>query len=86
MALQGELTMHTAPTLLKGADTLIAEGSVDLAGITAADSAGVAFLLELTRQAKVAGKKLTFANCPSQLRGLVDFFELNDVVALAETP
>lgn len=85
MRLQGELTMSTTPALLKRAGELLAVGSVDLSSVTTADSSGVAFLLELKRRALAAGKPLRFDRCPAQLRGLVQFFELEEALLNPET-
>ena len=85
MHLQGKLTALTAPALLKNASELIAGGTVDLSAVTSADSAGVSLLLELQRRAIAAGKPLTFSHCPSQLRGLLTFFELEEALPIQET-
>ncbi len=76
MQLMGELSIATTPALLEHAGVFVAQGVVDLSAVTSADSAGVAFLLELKRRAHAAGKPLRFSHCPPQLAGLVRFFEL----------
>lgn len=85
MHLQGELTARTAPALLKHADQLIAGGVVNLSAVTNADSAGVSLLLELKRRAMAAGKPLEFSHCPSQLQGLLTFFELEEALPIRGT-
>ncbi|MES2683996.1 MAG: STAS domain-containing protein [Pseudomonadota bacterium] len=82
MPLKGELTTLTTPALLKHAGDFVATGEVDLSAVTHADSAGVAFLLELKRRASQAGKSLRFSHCPAQLRGLVVFFELEEMLSI----
>ena len=80
MLLQGELTTRTTPALLRHAGDFISTGEVKLSAVTTADSAGVAFLLELKRKAIESGKPLRFSHCPAQLRGLVTFFELEEML------
>ncbi|MES2883868.1 MAG: STAS domain-containing protein [Pseudomonadota bacterium] len=84
MQLQGELTMRSTPALLRQAGDVIAAGTVDLSAVTIADSAGVAFLLELKRRATAVGKPLQFKHCPAQLRGLVSFFDLEETLQIPE--
>ncbi len=84
MQLHGELTMSTTPALLAQAGELLAGDDVDLSGITSADSAGVAFLLELKRRALATGKTLRFSHCPAQLNGLITFFELEEALSIRE--
>lgn len=76
--------MATTPALLQQAGDLIASGDVDLSGISHADSAGAAFLLELKRRARAADKPLRFSRCPTQLRGLITFFELEEALLIEE--
>ena len=86
MALEGELNFNTVPALLAKAESLVKAGSLDLAKVGHADSAGVALLLELTRRARAAGLTLDFANPPPQLRGLISFFGLTEALSLSELP
>jgi phospholipid transport system transporter-binding protein len=81
-ALTGELTLKRMPALLQQAGTLATAGTLDLSAITRADSAGVAFLLELTRRAQQRGSSLRFAAAPPQLRQLTDFFGLTSALHL----
>ena len=75
-ALTGELSFASVPAALDQADALIADGQIDLSGVTRTDSAGLALLLELTRRARVNGK---------QLRDLVKFFELDAALTFEES-
>ncbi|HET7314261.1 STAS domain-containing protein [Salinisphaera sp.] len=82
---EGELDVDNVPARLRksagwferGRDTVI-----DLGGVTRADSAGVALLLEWIRDADKAGATLHFANAPSQMRAIIDFCALGDVIPL----
>lgn len=80
--LAGELTLKRMPELLPQAATLAAAGTLDLSAVTRADSAGVAFLLELTRRAQLRGGSVRFAAAPPQLRQLTDFFGLTSALQL----
>ncbi|HZP11678.1 MAG TPA: STAS domain-containing protein [Nevskiaceae bacterium] len=81
-ALTGELSFASVPRLLAQADRLAADARVDLSGVSKADSAGVALLLELTRRAKRAGRTITFSGAPPQLRDLIHFFDLESALQL----
>jgi len=78
--------MASVPGRLAEADALARAGTLDLSGISHADSAGLAFLLELTRRARAAGMPLKLIGLPPQLRSLVSFFELEPLLPLSETP
>lgn len=81
--MKGELSFESMKELLPQADQLAASGTIDLADITKVDSAGVAFLLELTRRAKKHGRTLEFTRPSQQLRGLLEFLQLDGVLKLA---
>lgn len=78
--------MASVPDRLAEADALARAGTLDLSGISHADSAGLAFLLELTRRARASGTPLKLIGLPPQLRSLVSFFELEPLLPLSETP
>jgi len=78
--------MASVPGRLAEADALARAGTLDLSGISHADSAGLAFLLELTRRARASGTPLKLIGLPPQLRSLVSFFELEPLLPLSETP
>lgn len=81
--MEGELSFASVPGLLQNAEEIVAAGTVDLARVTRVDSAGVAFLLELTRRARKEGRELSFVNAGSELRGLLKFLEIDGVLKLA---
>lgn len=83
MALTGELTVESVPALLGQADALARCGTLDLSQVGNADSAGVAFLLELTRRARRAGQPLQLTGAGPQLRRLVAFFGLESALQLS---
>jgi phospholipid transport system transporter-binding protein len=85
-AIGGELSFASAAAALEAARAALADGQgpfeVDLAGVTRADSAALALLLELSRQARKAGRELKCLNAPEQLRRLAGFFGVTEVLAL----
>lgn len=84
--LTGELSFATARDALDKAQSQLGEGNgpveVDLSGVTRADSAGVAVLLELARLARARGREIRFARAPAQLRRLAEFFGVAGLLAL----
>lgn len=71
--LQGALTLDTVPGLLAHSAELCARGRLDLQQLAQVDSAGVAFLLHLQRQARSHGATLRYAGAPPQLLELARF-------------
>lgn len=62
---------------------MYAAGALDLSSVTRADSAGVAFLLELNRRAQARGIQLRITGANEQIRSLLKFFGLNEILTLA---
>ncbi len=81
--IEGELTFASVRGWLDRADELVGSGRVDLARVGKVDSAGAAFLLELTRRAQKSGAQLEFVNASQPLRGLLEFLQIDDVLKLA---
>jgi ABC-type transporter Mla MlaB component len=81
--MEGELSFPRMRDWLAQADTLAAQAQLDLSRVTRIDSAGAAFLLELTRRARKKGHTLRLINAPAQVRGLLEFLQIDDVLALA---
>jgi phospholipid transport system transporter-binding protein len=80
----GSLVFSTVGGLLPLGESAIVEGRVsqmDLAGITAGDSSGLALLIEWLSVAKSAGKTLTYANIPTQLHQIARLSEVEELVA-----
>jgi ABC-type transporter Mla MlaB component len=57
--------------------------ALDLAGVAAADSAGLAVLLALARDARAAGTPLRIAGAPESLRALAQLAEVDQLLGLA---
>ena len=72
---RGQLTFTTVPQFFTHTTAMFASGdgpvTVDLAGVTLADSAGIALLVEWQQQARAANRALQFANIPEQVRKVV---------------
>lgn len=51
---------------------------LNLSGITYADTAGVALLLQLMAQQRQGGGSLTLSQAPLQLQKLIDLYDLQD--------
>jgi phospholipid transport system transporter-binding protein len=71
--LVGDLSFTTVPALSGGLDIESADRpriSIDLAGVTRSDSAGLALLIEWLRESERLGKTITFLNMPAQMRSI----------------
>ena len=74
----GELSFATAVPLLEQLDA--SAGTLDLAQVTRADSAGIALLLELTRRARARKAELAIVNANEQVRSLAKFFGVDSLL------
>lgn len=84
LALSGALTFATAAQALKACrEQLRGATTLDLARVDAADSAGLAVLLALARDARAAGKPLAFAHAPESLRALAQLADVDSLLGLA---
>lgn len=66
----GALTFETVPSVVRSSTALLNGGAdiiFDLQGISNADSAGLALLIEWMRAAHVQQKRIIFKNIPAQL-------------------
>lgn len=84
--LTGELDFATVPGLLDGDGRDLAESAseVDLAGVTRADSAGLALLIAWTRARTQVGKPIRFTHVPAQLLSIARVCGLEDILPLAD--
>jgi phospholipid transport system transporter-binding protein len=79
----GELDFATAAAALEAGLALIATGprwTVDLAGITAGDSAGVAVLVEWLSAAAARHASLSFESVPSQMLAIARISDLENLL------
>jgi len=85
LALAGPLTFATAASARALGARLLAEGGaaaldIDCAGVTAADSAGLAVLLDWMRLAKGAGRALHYTHLPVGLAALARISEVEGLL------
>jgi len=84
--LEGELDFATVPGVLQhaGADMRGIDGiRVDLKGVTRADSAGLALLVEWLRESERAGVPIRFINVPVQLLSIARVCGLEEILSLS---
>lgn len=82
-AVSGPLTFDSVPVLYAASRSWFAakQGmTIDLAQVSAADSAGLALLIEWLRSAHHAGASLRFVNIPSQMQELIRVNGLQDTL------
>ena len=80
---RGELSFTTAQQALRtGLPLLPSNGActIDLAGITSADSAGLAVLIEWLSVAAARGCHLAFEAVPDQLRAIARISDLEELI------
>lgn len=86
-SVSGELSFRNVVAALDAARDALAQGDgpfeLDLGGVTRADSAGLALLLEIAREAREAKRELRITRAPEQLRRLAGFFGVTEVLSLA---
>ena len=87
IAVRGELSKFTVPSLCKKAQEIIQSSTqnlmIDLAGVTRTDSAGLALLLEWMTLASQKELQIHFKNLPDQLRKIAEVSDLDSILPLA---
>ncbi len=81
--ISGVLDATTAGEMLKQSRepfASVAALDIDLAGVSEADSAGLALLIEWVRLAKQAGRSIRFENVPDQIAALARISEVDDLL------
>jgi phospholipid transport system transporter-binding protein len=79
----GSLHFTTVSVLLSAGAEAIGRneaGVIDLAGVTASDSAGLALLIEWLSVAKGANRTLRYENIPTQLQQLARLSEVEELL------
>ena len=79
----GALEFRTVTALLPSGTEAIEQGRasvIDLSGVTASDSAGLALLIEWLSVAKAGGRTLRYENIPSQLRQLSVLSDVDELI------
>jgi len=71
----GQLTFQSVPQFLALTDNWLQSAAgrvtIDMHGVTHADSAGLALLIEWLQLARSAGREIVFTNMPEQMRDLI---------------
>jgi phospholipid transport system transporter-binding protein len=83
--LQGELDFASVPSVLTHAGMNMLgkhQVTVDLKGVTRADSAGLALLVEWLRESEIAGNTIKFVNVPAQLLSIARVCGLEEILSL----
>lgn len=85
LAMSGALVFATAAKALADARPAVARDEVttlDLAGVTASDSAGLAVLLALRRAAQARGVTMAITSVPATLLALAQLGEVEDLLGI----
>jgi phospholipid transport system transporter-binding protein len=87
--LSGELSMATVPGLARQGLASLAAGLdaeaewvIDLAGVTRADSAGLALLIHWRREAQAGQHRLHFQNIPPKMLAIAQVSGVDQLLAL----
>ena len=83
----GQLTFQSVPQFLAQTDKWLHGGTgkatIDMHGVTLADSAGLALLLEWLQLSRSAQRDIVFTNMPDQMRDLIRVNGLTQVFGLS---
>jgi len=85
-AVSGDLGLETAATVLASGESAFAgvpRAVVDLSGVTDADSAGLAVIIEWTKGAYRAGRSIEFHGLPPRLAELARIGGVADLLPVA---
>lgn len=82
----GQLVFGAVRDVLESSETVFrgeAQSSIDLSGVQAVDSAGLALLIEWYRIAERAKRSIRFVGAPAQLRALAKISDIEGVLPFA---
>ncbi|HEX5125297.1 MAG TPA: STAS domain-containing protein [Rhodocyclaceae bacterium] len=81
--IEGPMTIETAAALLEAGEPLVATAdcTLDLAAVTAVDSAALAVVLGYFRSAQAAGRALTVINQPQAFRSLATLYGIDEILS-----
>lgn len=86
----GELVFDTVPGLLASGRALLVAGAgdviIDLGGVTRADSAGLALLVEWARAARRVNRRLALRNMPDKMAAMAGISGLDTVLPIDRRP
>ena len=86
-SVSGELTFDTAEKILKASETMFDDHTqleVDLAEVTASDSAGLALLLEWVTWANHSVREIRFTGMPEKILAIARTTEVESLLARGE--
>lgn len=86
-AVSGELTFDTAEKLLKASETMFDDHTqleIDLAEVTASDSAGLALLLEWVTWANHSVREIRFTGMPEKILAIARTTEVESLLTRGE--
>ena len=86
-ALAGEMTFDTAEKILKASEQPFEEHTrleIDLSGVTASDSAGLALLLEWVTWANHTVREIRFSGMPERVLAIAKTTEVDDLLTRGE--
>lgn len=85
LRLDGAVTIQTAAAVLDEAARAVRAGVevVDFGAVSEVDSAALALALALLREARGAGRTITFANVPPALANLARLYSVADFIPVA---
>ncbi len=86
LSVHGELDFDSVAALLDATEPLFATDPptrVDLGGVSRANSAGVALLVEWLGRTQRHQQELTFINVPAQMRAIIAIADLDTILPLA---
>lgn len=86
LRIRGDLDFDSVAELWNATESLFAAAPpsrIDLSGISRANSAGVALLVEWLGRARRQGQELIFVNVPAQMRAIITIADLDTVLPLA---
>jgi phospholipid transport system transporter-binding protein len=86
-AVRGKLQFETVSDALSESMEMFApfsELEIDLSGVTDADSAGLALLLEWVHWAKASAREIRFNNIPQQIRSIASISEVDGILRAGE--
>ncbi len=82
----GALTLDTVGALREAAHASVrGETTIDLSGVTQADSAALALLIDLCRVAKARNAALRVTGMPEGLKSLAALYNVEDLIPAAVT-
>jgi phospholipid transport system transporter-binding protein len=78
----GPLILTTIQPLLEDASRRFngPEVCVDLSAVTEADSSAVGLLMAWVREAAIAGRRVRFENLPSNLKSLIELYDVGEFI------